>query len=115
MRKLNRYARKRQHKLERMKKHAVKFGKYDISADEQYCKRDHELYGGSKYSDGRNEGYTYWDEYYLSGPRRFAKMCTNRKIRSMYRAKIARELLDEIVAYRGSDYEKEFDFWWTIY
>ena len=113
--KLNRYARKRQHKRELKRKHAIAFQKYDIGVDEDYCRRSHEEFEGSKYDDGRNGGYNYWNQFYLSGPRRYAKYCTNRKIRSMYRALLTNEILSEIVAPQGSDYEKLFDFWWTIY
>lgn len=115
MRRLNRYERKRQHKLERMKRHAVLYGKYDIQSDREYCRRDFEKYSGTKWSDGRNNGYTYWMDYTVSGRRKFAKSSTNRKIRSKYRAKFAKEPHEEIVADRCSDYEKEFDYWWTIW
>lgn len=115
MAKLNRYARKRQHKRELKKKHAIAFRNYDVNADEDYCRRSHEEYKGCKYEDVRNDGYNYWDQFYLSGPRKYAKECTNRKIRAMYRALIANEILSEIIAPQGSDYEKLFDYFWTIW
>ena len=65
--------------------------------------------------DGRNGGYTYWETYYLSGPRKYAKQATNRKIRAKYRDMIKTTDLEEIQVLSGADYEKEFDYWWTVF
>jgi hypothetical protein len=51
----------------------------------------------------------------LSGSRKYAKCCTNRRIRNMYRTRIKSMSPEDIVAPRNSDYEKEFDYLWTIY
>ena len=115
----NRYARKRQHKRELKKKHAVRYDNYDIGLDERLAKEEYarDLESGQvcKWQDPRNEGYTYWVDFSLSGSRSYAKYCTNRKIRSKYRDLIASQEFDHIMALRGSQYEKEYDYFWTIW
>ncbi len=116
---LNRHARKMAHKRFLKKRHAETFGAYDPILDEDKHRADYfetlETYPDSKYIDHRNEGYTYWDQFYLSGRRRFAKQETNRRIRRKYRELISNEHPDNIPTLRGADYEKEFDYTWTIW
>ena len=53
-----------------------------------------------------------YKQYFLSGPRRFAKQQTNRVIRNRFRE----EGFDEDSALpSGAGYQKHFDYWWTIY
>lgn len=81
----------------------------------------HEEECREKYKDcptARNGGYEYWKTYYLSGPRQFAKNCTNRAIRCAYRRmlhSLSEESMDDVQALTGADYEKMFDYLWTIY
>ena len=116
---LNRYARKCKHKHVQKKRHAVKFGRYDPRFDEDEARGDYiedvVNFPRAKWLEHRNGGYAYWDEFYLSGSRRFAKQSTNRKIRSEFRDLLANEHHDNIPTLRGSDYEKWFDYLWTIY
>ena len=114
---LNRHARMRQHKRELKKKHAANsWCQFDTRIDEERAHRNYEEDKDSKWVDKRNEGYDYWNHCYLSGRRRFAKDCTNRKIRNIYRNLIASgEFLDDVIAPKGSDYEKFFDYLWTIW
>ena len=115
----NRYARKRQHIDELKKKHAVRYNVFDPGRDEREAKEDYErsLAEGHiyKWDDPRNDGYNYWVDFSLSGPRQYAKFCTNRKIRQMYRNLENMENLENVMGLHGSDYEKIFDYWWTIY
>ena len=116
VRRMNRYAQKRKHKRE-MKK---KFGRglytghrTNLRLHENECREE---YSGCP--NARNGGYTYWKSYYLTGPRRYAKFCTNRMIRAMYRDMLRRmseDDMDDICAFTGSDYEKAFDYDWTIW
>ena len=115
MSKLNRHARKRQHKRELKKNHAFRTGVFSVQLDEENQKSNAEEFPDSKYVDHRNGGYQYWHRCYLSGSRGYAKFCTNRKIRSMFRDLIATGELSEIVAPQGSDYEKLYDYFWTIW
>lgn len=112
---LNRFARKRRHKYELKKKHARDTGRHSVRYDEERERYWNNQFCGSKWHNPQNGGYIYWQRTYLSGCRRYAKFCTNRRIRSRYRMQI--RLLDpeDIVAPRGSDYEKEFDFSGTLY
>lgn len=67
---------------------------------------------------GRNNGFEYWQICYLSGPRKFAKRSTNRAIRGKYRNLLStadEESLEDIQGMRGADYEKSFDYAWTIW
>lgn len=116
--KKNRYARKRQHIDEQKKKHAIAWQVYDAGIDERKEKRSYaeDVASGYKHCDPRNGGYQYWTEFYLSGPKSYAKECTNRKIRAKYRDLFnSGEDHDHIMGLKGSQYEKEFDFWWTVY
>ena len=66
----------------------------------------------------RNGGYEYWQLYYLTGPRKYAKDCTNSVIRAFYRNLLNThdpDELDDAQALSGSDYEKMFDYNWTIW
>ena len=76
------------------------------------------VYGGSyedmkvhsKWWDGK-----YWKRYYVSGVRQFARFCSERKIRTKYRDAINVDDFEELYAPQHSDYQKEFDFWWTVF
>lgn len=84
----------------------------NIRLHEDECRRE---YGD--WPNVRNGGYEYWQSFYLTGPRKYAKEATNGIIRARYRD-ILRRLdpeEDDIQALRGSDYEKMFDFWWTLF
>lgn len=116
IRRLNRHAEKRKHKR-RLKQ---RYGKlYDNNATnlklvEDRCREDPWL----SRQDPRNGGYTYWHTYYLTGPRQYAKFCTNRAIRAMYRDMIRRldeEAMEDIQAFRGADYEKAYDYAYTLW
>lgn len=115
----NRYDRKRKHKRVLKKRHAVKFDRFDPLLDEEKERNDYwdDLvnYPRAKWIDHRNGGYTYWNQFYISGPRGFAKRSTNRKIRSEFRDLLANEHPDNIPTLRGADYEKWFDYMWTIW
>ena len=113
--KLNRYARKLQHKQELKKNHAMRTGRYSVLLDETREKQWAEEFPNSKWIDDRNGGYRYWHRCYLSGSRRYAKDRTNRHIRSLFKTALANGELGEIIAPQGSDYEKEFDYAWSIW
>jgi len=114
---LNRYAKKRKHKWELKKRHTK--GPYnDICSpktDEMKMRAQYEEDPYWKWVDGRNGGYTYWQTCYLSGPRKVAKQGTNRKIRGMYRSLHLLEDPEDIRALKHSEYQKNFDYWWTIF
>jgi len=116
---LCKYDRKCAHKRALKKRHAVLWQRYDPAADEAKSCADYvELmssYPHARHVDPRNGGYTYWETFYLSGPRKFAKRCTNRKIRGTFRELIANADPEDVPTLRGSDYEKLFDYFWTIY
>ena len=66
----------------------------------------------------RNRGFEYWQRCYLSGARRYAKESTNGVIRTKYRNLLRPQNIsanDDTVALRGADYEKEYDYLWTIW
>ena len=119
---LNRYAKLRRHKRYLKQRHANAYCRWNVHDDERKCKEDFEedKILGSRFMlhDLRNNGYRYWRNYYLSGTRKFAKESTNRKIRAKYRDLIRNkpiEYLSDVPAPQGSDYEKEFDYFWTLW
>lgn len=113
---LNRHAEELRHKRKLKQKygHGLYQGyRTNTHLHEDECR---ERYGDMR--NARNGGYQYWQSYYLTGPRQYAKFCTNRAIRAMYRdllRSICEEDLDDIQAFQGSDYEKAFDYDWTIW
>ena len=115
----NRYARKRAHKRALKKRHAMQFSKYYPKVDELKQRKEYEKEVASPrvfgWTDPRNGGYDYWSYFSLSGERSFAKRSTNRRIRARFRTAIANQNLEDIMAMNGGQYEKEFDYWWTIY
>lgn len=113
---INRYALLREHKRQLKKKYG--YGLYqgyreNTKLHEAECR---ERYGDRK--NARNGGYEYWQSVYLTGPRQYAKDCTNSAIRAMYRNLLSsadEEALEDIQALTGADYEKIFDYMWTIW
>ena len=116
MRRINRHAQMRMHKRKQKKRYG--YGLYsgyrtNIRLHEDECRREYE-----DNPNARNGGYKYWNVYYLTGERKYAKHCTNRVIRAMYRDMlnaVGGDGLDDVQALRGSDYEKMFDYDWTIW
>lgn len=117
---LNRYAKLRRHKRYLKQRHANAFHRWNAHEDErkerEYAAED--TYWNRKHPT-RNGGYEYWSNCYLSGCRKYARYCTNRHIRAKYRQLLAKNTKDEyfadVVAPTGSDYEKEYDYLWSIY
>lgn len=116
MRKLNRHARMRKHKRNLKKKYS--HGLYEgyrtnLKLHEDWCREN----CGDR-CNARNGGYEYWQNYYLTGPRQYAKDCTNRVIRAFYRDlfnKLDGDRLEDVQALTGSDYEKMYDYDYTIW
>ena len=112
----NRFYRKQLHKLRLKKHHANQFyfGRYTINAiEDRQIESNLECLDGTlsrKWYEPRNNGYTYWDTMSRSGSKKFAKQQTNRRIRAKYKV-----LCDESVALRNADYQKEFDYAWTVW
>lgn len=107
---LNRYARKKQHKWEMKKRHTKGlYTRIKSPAQDEMDMRSWDR------RDKRNGGYTYWETWYISGTRAYAKQCTNRRIRQKYRELIGRGEFEDICVLSGGEYGKEFDYWWTVY
>ena len=116
MRRINRHAQMRMHKRKQKKRYG--YGLYttyrtNTRLHEDECRNENE-----NRPNARNGGYQYWQVYYLTGGRQYAKHCTNSAIRSMYRNilnAINDEDMDDVQALRGSDYEKMYDYEWEIW
>ena len=63
----------------------------------------------------RNDGWEYWQEWYMTGSRQYAKKYSDKRIRQKYRQLIRNTDPEDITAPRGADYEKEYDYVWTIW
>ena len=110
------YARKRKHKRELEKKYATQYGNYSVNTLREKLRREaHEDWWWLKKHPPRNDGWEYWRTYYLSGPRQFAKKYTDKRIRQKYRQQIKKADHEDVMAPRGADYEKEFDYFYTIW
>ena len=114
----NRYANKRKHKRLQKKQFARRYGRYGDNLnrlEEEYLENYTPWYCRRT---PPNNGYEYWQTLYLSGVRQYAKWCTNRAIRAYYRDMIRRldeEGLEDLAGLTGSDYEKMYDYAYTIW
>lgn len=113
------YAQKKHHKRVMKKQYAMKYGDItNIRLLRDKLERDAEEYRDSYWyrkHPARNNGWEYWRQWYISGRRRIAKKYTDKRIRQKYRQMIHRYDPDDVTAPRGSDYEKEYDYAWTIW
>lgn len=117
--KTNRYARKKRHKRKMEEEYATKywFGcpcnvkllrdklKNDACEDNWYNRRH----------PPRNNGWEYWKIWYISGARQYAKKYSDKRIRQKYRQMIRKYDPDDVTAPKGADYEKEYDYNWTVW
>lgn len=116
---LNRHALKRRHKLEMQKRYMRKYGgphSLKMFEDEQRRKEEEyaDTYWGRKHP-GRNGGWEYWTEWFMSGRRQYAKKYSDKRIRQKYRQMIKKMDPEDVTAPRGADYEKEYDYAWTVW
>ncbi len=63
----------------------------------------------------RNGGWEYWREYFFTEERQYAKKYSDKRIRQKYRQLIKKMDPEDVTAPRGADYEKEYDYAWTIW
>ena len=112
----NRYAKKRRHKRIMKKKYG--YGNVYSGYRSNTKLMEDEYRADDRYNNERNGGYHYWIHCALSGPRQYAKNATNSVIRAKYRdilKTMAEEAMEDVQALNGSDYEKLFDYFWTIW
>ena len=77
-----------------------------------YLMRDYE---DDHYRYQRNNGWEYWTEWYMSGRRQYAKKYSDKRIRQKYRQMISNMDPEDVTTLRGADYEKEYDYAWTVW
>lgn len=109
---MNRRERKLHHK-KMMKKAYTKT--YGYTSEEECKKRYDEWLEWNMNPDPRNGGYYYWQRFYLSGRRKYAKSETNNKIRARYRNVKIEEDLESVCAPSKSGYQKEYDYNWIVW
>lgn len=116
---LNRYARKRRHKRKMKEKYAKNRSYSNVKlledTDREETARGDNWWIIKHGHRARNGGFTYWDNFYISGRRGNAKKCSDKRIRSHFREMLAHMDPDEIPAYRGKDHEKEYDYKWEVW
>lgn len=120
---LNRHAKKRRHKHKLEEQYARKYY-YGGSCPADVKRLRQKLMAEAEEDDGsiwyrkhppRNRGWEYWKIYYLTGRRQYAKKYSDRRIRQKYRQIMHNADPEDITALQGSDYEKEYDYYYTIY
>lgn len=114
---INRHAKMRKHKRYTKEKHSDQMTGGRVSNLKLYADKCRD-YWGDYHGGDRNGGYHYWETLYLTGSRKFAKQSTNRKIRAQYRSALSSADINDLVdvqALSGSDYEKAFDYAWTLW
>lgn len=116
----NRYAQKKKHKREMEKKYATRyrFGSpcnVNLLRDQLMREAEEEDSWWLKKHPPRNNGWEYWKDWSLSGARQYAKKFSDKRIRQKYRTMIQKMDAEDVTAPRGADYEKEFDYFWTIW
>ena len=65
-------------------------------------------------ADGR-DWLRYWDTFYISGRRGYARYCSRRKIRADFRQQVAHGDYENMYAPHGGQYKKFFDYAWTVW
>lgn len=120
MAKRTRYSQKLKHKREMEKKYATRymFGRpCNVRRLRDKLEREAEESDSwwLKKHPPRNNGWEYWKQWDLSGMRGYAKKYSDKRIRQRYREMIKKMDHEEITAPRGADYEKEYDYLWTIW
>lgn len=118
--KTNRYARKRMHKREMEKQYAKKYaygsGMYNVRILRDRLEREaNEDTWWNRKHPAKNNGWEYWKTYYLSGMRGYAKKYSDKHIRQKYRQMIKHLDPEDVYAPRGADYEKEYDYAYTVW
>ena len=116
----NRRERKIRHKREMKKKFAKGYGygsgQYDVRwlRDKLEREAQEDTWWRSRHPP-RNSGWEYWKTYYLSGRRGYAKKYSDKRIRQKYRQIIKKYDYEDVFVPNGSDYEKEYDYDWTVW
>ena len=77
-------------------------------------KKKHRIWYADYHTDNTNADKEYWKQFYLTGPRKVAKDCTNRKIRRTYN-KYNMLNTEDMARPTNAMYRKYFDYWWTIF
>lgn len=119
----NRYSRKRKHKAIQKKKFLMQ---HSHRTNESRFIDDYSYYPWPEKSRrNRNGGFTYWDDFSMSGSKGYAKDECNARIRRCYDNLLANlpldntdvicDELEDIIALRYAEYQKIFDYWWAIY
>jgi len=121
MRRMNRYAQKRRHKRELEKKYARGYGygthrEYDVKALRRRLELEaqEDCYWNRKHPP-RNNGWEYWKLYDMTGMRQYAKKFSDKRIRQKYRIMIRKMDPEDAFVPQGADYEKEYDYEYTIW
>ena len=121
-RKVSRYYKMREHKRrmkDRFLKNPYMYSAVGMEFEQYLASLDPFL---RNYSYGARKDYMpaceqYWRHAYISGPRKYAKEETNSKVRAYWRNELAHcedwEDLDSNM--QNTDYQKHFDYAWTIY
>jgi hypothetical protein len=118
---VNRYANKRKHKRRLKQRHAMLWDGRRTNLDLVRQRYQDEDFWWWYNHHPCNGGYEYWKQFGRSGTRKYAKDMTNGVIRSRYRDMLRDidldddDAIDDIQALTGADYEKMFDFWWTLW
>ena len=108
-RRIDGYRKKRLHKRKLKRRYAKK-----------YYLGDHETDWNTlaiRYENRWGSSPEYWKDNYLSGPRKYARRSTSRKIRSQFKSDISKckDFEDHSPAIHHGKYRKYFDYDWTIW
>ena len=115
----NRHALKRRHKRELQKQYMRKYSygreqNLKLFEDKQRNEANEDSMWIRKHPP-RNGGWEYWKQSYLTGMRQYAKKFSDKRIRQKYRIMIDHYDPEDVTAPQGSDYEKEYDYMWTVW
>lgn len=114
------YAQKRKHKRIMQEKYTKQrwSGRYSVKELRDKLEREAEEDADSYWSrkhPPRNNGWEYWRLLYLTGRRQHAKKYSDKRIRQKYRQMIHHADLEDAIAPKRADYQKEYDYAWTIW
>lgn len=119
-RKVSRYYKMREHKR-RMKDRFLKnsWGNKGLSYNEYLANLTEEELNYHRGGNMMPCCLQYWTHYYFSEPRQYAKKSTSRAVRNYWRNELngfdGEDWDDFDAGMNNNDYQKHFDYAWTVY
>lgn len=113
--KINRHARRRQHRREMKKRYALADGFHNVKAHERH---ERERYAENSYlyrRPLRNGGYEYWKRWEWGSRKKYFQRHANAMVRREFREQLAKLDPEDVAALNRNSYKKIFDLGWELW